>query len=97
MEQTPLDVALKALAHPARRDVVGQLVAVEDAVVVTDDDVEAALIHNHLPHLADGGYITYEHDTAGITIGRGENFEPLAALYEAVDGVDMDTGTDMDT
>lgn len=89
-DTTILSTALHALAHEERRTVLEQLVEDEESEVeVLDQQKKAALIHNHLPKLADNGYIEYSHTESAITVRRGPAWEMLADLYERVINAEM--------
>lgn len=85
-----LDHLLKALSHPTRRRILAALSERNprdedefEAVEFRSDDgdraaFEAQLYHQHLPHLADAGFITWDTETNTVT--RGPNFEEIAPL-----------------
>ena len=71
------------------------LLLLKQGVVETETDVmvrsgsdsretETALIHNHLPRLAQAGYIDWDRDSGEIAKGpRFDEIEPLLELIEA--------------
>jgi hypothetical protein len=88
-----LDCVFDALAHKYRRKV---LVAVLEQHPQADDDIqipadvplegedmaacEVAMTHNHLPKLADHGFIDWDRDSN--TVRKGPHFEEIRPLLE---------------
>lgn len=80
-----LDVAIKALSAPERREVLGALLDSEETHVPGGDREKViSLAHNHLPRLANGGFVEYHHTDEGVWVARGDNFEDLRPLIEFV-------------
>ena len=85
-----LDQVLDALSHPYRRRIlslVAQANPRDEAEFSPDDLLEdgvdselqtVTLYHNHLPKLAEAGYIEWDRDTH--TIRRGRRFDEVAPL-----------------
>lgn len=89
-DTTILSTALHALAHEDRRAVLEKLVEDNEAEVeVLNQQKKAALIHNHLPKLADHGYIEYSHTENAITVTRGPAWQMLADLYERATNAEL--------
>lgn len=89
-DDTILSTALKAIAHEDRRAVLDTLADDNEvAVTVTDDTTKMALLHNHLPKLADGGYIEYEHKRGSLVVRRGPDWPILEGLYEKIQKADL--------
>ena len=96
-EAFDLDVVLRALAHPSRREVLCLLDAEPEwtfdelvAAVGTVDTVpgnvsrpkaETILYHQHLPVLEHAALV--EVDEEHRRVGRGENFEPIRDMVDA--------------
>lgn len=96
-EEFDLDVLLRALAHPCRREVLclldaepewrrselaANLGTVESIPqTVQDHEAELVLYHRHLPVLAEARLI--ESDDEFDRIRRGENFGPVRAMVDA--------------
>lgn len=89
-----IDTALDALTDPYRRQL---LVALITHNPQDDDDrdpldiltgeeepdvLQTELVHRHLPHLADKGYITWNRDTNEIS--KGPNWDEVAPLLELI-------------
>lgn len=82
-----LDHLLGTLSRPARRRI---LVALHETTPremhefvpddSTGDEFRVALYHNHLPHLADAGFV--EWDREAETISRGPRYDELVPLVE---------------
>ena len=96
-EAFDLDVLLRALAHPCRREVLclldaqstwttselaANLGTVESVQWgVTGQEAELALYHWHLPVLEEAGLVAVEEESSRVE--RGENFEPIRAMVDA--------------
>lgn len=96
-EAFDLDVLLRALANPCRREVLCLLDAEPEWTfhdlarsvgsvetvpsTVTGTEAETVLYHQHLPVLEGAGLI--EADEEYRRIRRGENFEPVRAMVDA--------------
>lgn len=96
-EAFDLDLLLRALAHPCRREVLCHLDAQAEwtfeelaasmgdveavSSTLSGTEAETVLFHQHLPVLAEAGLV--ECDEAYRRIRRGENFEPIRAMVDA--------------
>lgn len=90
--QPGMDQILESLASRHRRVI---LLMLKQGTVRTETDVmvrgrtetneeEIALTHNHLPKLAEAGYIEWDRDTGEISKGpRFDEIEPLLDLIES--------------
>jgi len=78
------DDCLGVIEHERRREVLVALRKTDDlpttAVVGDDERSGLALIHNHLPALAEEGYIDWDRDAGRIR--RGPRFDDVDALLE---------------
>lgn len=77
------DDCLRALEHERRRAVVTALTDADSphsVATLADGDARRrlALMHIHLPMLADGGYVDWDRDTGGVR--PGPRFGELVAL-----------------
>jgi predicted transcriptional regulator len=80
---TPLDDCLRVLGHERRREVIVALVdatPLRTDTLAEDERRKLALIHNHLPVLADSGYVDWDRETGRIR--RGPRFDEADALLE---------------
>ena len=79
------DDCLRALGHGRRREVVTTLSDADAPLSVRalaggDEQCRLALVHNHLPMLADGGYVDWDRDAGRVR--RGPRFDEVAALLD---------------
>jgi len=79
------DDCLRALGHERRREVVTTLTDIDSPISVGalaggDEQRRLALIHNHLPMLANGGYIDWDRDAGRVR--RGPRFDEVATLID---------------
>lgn len=88
-----LDESLDALSHPLRRKVLTRLTAlavpdtpeleVEELVEEGDRGNETILLsHNHLPRLADSGFIDWDRERNVVT--RGPQFDEVEAVIDVL-------------
>lgn len=85
MESETLDAALHALADGNRRDVLCTLLNNGAARIhPSDTDTQASLLHNHLPKLADLGFVEYTHGNSGMTVEKGPRWDEYQPLLEDV-------------
>lgn len=86
-----IDRILEMLSDQHRRLIL--LLMKQGAVETTDDvlirsadereEIELALVHNHLPRLEEAGYIEWDRETGKISKGpRFDEVEPLLELIE---------------
>jgi hypothetical protein len=88
LASTSLDECLRALDDERRRDVLVTLLDADDpsatvgldALAGADDETRLALIHCHLPKLADVGYVDWHRDRGRV--GRGPQFDDVGAVLE---------------
>ena len=85
-----LDVLFRQLSHPARRNILVELLGSDDEIHYSDLNAAASLgtsnwlslHHTHLPQLATAGYIEWDVDAE--TIARGPAFESVAPAVEQI-------------
>lgn len=53
---------------------------------IDSERLRLSLIHNHLPRMAEEGFIEWERDT--LRARRGPRFDEVAAVIEAIDAYD---------
>lgn len=89
------DRVLSLLASEPRRVIIHSLVESPDDeplplpeaaespnVSVSHDELRTALYHNHLPALADAGYVGWSSDP--LRVWHGQNFEEIEAVIEVI-------------
>lgn len=85
MERDSLDAALHSLADEYRREVVATLLDGDRATIEPNADEKLVkLVHNHLPKLADAGFLEYSHNEDRLEIERGSNWDEIEPLAEYV-------------
>ena len=86
MEPDVLNAAYGCMADADRRMVLIELYENGPAIHIErdhDDRRYVAFLHNHLPKLADSGFIRYEFSKDGIDIERGTEFDQLIPILES--------------
>lgn len=95
IETDAVDTALEILAHPIRRELVAYLAGVDDPVSVGDlaghlaatggiageprERIEIALVHSHLPKLANAGVVAYDERTRELDYRADDAVERVLA------------------
>jgi len=90
LDAPSFDHCLRALEDERRRIVLAALSDVEDPAATVgltalsggEAEVRLALIHQHLPMLADGGYVDWNRDPDRV--GRGPRFDDAEALLDLI-------------
>lgn len=92
-EADELGELFEVLSHPHRRQVLTKLAAHDDRERDefeigelrgddVHDDVTISLVHNHLPRLADSGFIAFGRERRVVT--RGHRFHEIEPLIDII-------------
>lgn len=77
--------ALDALCDKHRRNVVGRLRKSPVIRLSQDEELQVAMIHNHLPKMAKWGFVEYEKtDDGEIVVQRGERWGEVSTAHAAL-------------
>ena len=96
MKSDELDAAYKNLAAEERRQVMYALAESGETEIkierIADEETMLSMLHNHLPKLAEGGFVEYEANEDEMVIRRGPRFEELKVFLEGLQDYEEETG-----
>lgn len=84
MDDDDLDYALRALAHPRRREILERLLTDYKVEIENGGRSMTGLFHNHIPRLETLGFIQVIHFSGKIVIERGERWDEIEQLVRMV-------------